>query len=92
MLRNLVLGFALLILAAGLVLLVAQPAQAFGALVFGALLTLGTLFERWRYKPAGNRGKGQPTGERFVDPTTGELVEVWYDAATAERSYVRVDK
>lgn len=91
MLRNGVLVFALLVLVAGLVLLVVQPAQAFGALVFGTLLTLGTAFERWRYKPAVGRGKGQPTGERFADPTTGELMEVWYDAATGERSYIKVE-
>jgi hypothetical protein len=93
MLRNAVLGFALLVLAAGLVLLMVQPAQAFGALVFGALLTLGTVFERWRYKPAKTAGaaRGSATGERFVDPETGALTEVYYDAATGERSYVKVE-
>jgi len=94
MLRNLVLGFGLLVLAIGLALLWVQPSQAFGALVFGGLLTLGTLFERWRYKAAQTpqSARGQPTGERFVDPESGDLVEVWYDAATGERSYVRVGK
>jgi hypothetical protein len=93
MLRNAVLGFALLMLAAGLVLLMVQPAQAFGALVFGALLTLGTLFERWRYKPmkTAQDARGVATGERFVDPVSGVLMEVYYDAASGERSYVKVD-
>ena len=29
------------------------------------------------------------TGERFVDPTSGVLVEVWWDARRGERAYVR---
>ncbi len=29
------------------------------------------------------------TGERFVDPQSGELVEVWYRPRTGERAYVR---
>ena len=92
MLRNLVLGFGVLVLCAGLLLLVVQPAQAFGTLIFGGLLILGTLFERWRYKSAQMPGsaRGQPTGERFVDPETGALMEVWYDAATGERTYVKI--
>ncbi|HEY1773784.1 MAG TPA: hypothetical protein VGH91_11410 [Gammaproteobacteria bacterium] len=94
MLRKLVLGLALLVFCAGLLLLAVSPANAFPPLVFGALLLLGTFFERWRYKPAvtPQSAKGQPTGERFVDPESGALMEVWYDAATGERSYVRLDK
>jgi hypothetical protein len=93
MLRNAVLGFALLVLTAGLVLLAVQPAQAFGALVFGTLLTIGTLFERWRYKPlkTAQAAHGVATGERFVDPVSGVLMEVYYDAASGERSYVKVN-
>jgi len=29
------------------------------------------------------------TGERFVDPGSGEGVEVWFCARTGERAYVR---
>jgi hypothetical protein len=92
MLRNAVLGFAILVLAAGVLLLVVQPANAFPLLVFGSLLTLGTMFERWRYKPTETRqsARGSATGERFIDPVSGALMEVWYDAATGERSYVKV--
>jgi hypothetical protein len=94
MLRNVVLGFGLLVLAIGLALLLVQPSQAIGALVFGGLLTFGTLFERWQYKAAQTprSARGQPTGERFVDPQSGDLMEVWYDPATGERSYVRIGK
>lgn len=94
MLHNLVLGLAVLVSCSGLLLLAVSPANAFPPLLFGALLLLGTVFERWRYKPAKTAGaaKGVATGERFVDSETGALMEVWYDAATGERSYVRVDK
>jgi hypothetical protein len=29
------------------------------------------------------------TGERFVDPKSGELLEVWQQPRTGERAYVR---
>ena len=94
MLRNLVLGFAVLMLSIGVLLLFVQPANAFPLLMFGVLLTLGTVFERWRYKrpKTAATAKGTPTDEKFIDPETGALMQVWYDATTGERSYVRVDK
>jgi hypothetical protein len=92
MLRNLVLGLAVLVFCSGLLLLAVSPANAFPPLVFGTLLLLGTVFERWRYKQPRSAGtaKGVATGERFVDTETGALMEVWYDAASGERSYVKV--
>ena len=94
MLRNVVLGLALLVLGTGVVLLAVQPANAFPLLLFGTLLILGTVFERWRYKQpkSASAARGSATGERFIDPESGALMEVWYDPATGERSYVRVDK
>ena len=58
----------------------------------GLILTLGIVFERWRYKPAKSpqAAKGTPTGERFIDPKSGALMEVYYDATSGERSYVLV--
>jgi hypothetical protein len=93
MLRKLVLGLALLVLCAGLLLLAVSPANAFPPLLFGTLLLLGTLFERWRYKAARTPGsaRGSATGERFVDPETGVLMEVYYDASTGERTYVKLN-
>jgi hypothetical protein len=29
------------------------------------------------------------TGERFLDPQTGVMLEVWYSPRTGERAYVR---
>ena len=91
MLRNLLLGFGALLVLIGLgVLLATRDPGGFGPLLFGVLVLLGTLLER-RYRPATGRGKGQRTDERFVDPVSGELMEVWYDPATGERSYVKVE-
>jgi hypothetical protein len=58
-------------------------------LAAGALLILGTVFERWRYnnKNASSDGEWQATGERFVDPETGKHMEVWYDPQSGERQY-----
>jgi len=91
-LRTLVMACALLILAGGILLFWVRPADTLPLLVFGGLLTFGTLFERWRYKwlHTAEAAKGAPTGERFVDPVSHELVEVYYDATTGERSYVKV--
>ena len=57
--------------------------------VNGLLIAGGILFERKGYRSHANRtqGKWQPTGERFVDPTTGRAVEVYYNPQTGERDY-----
>jgi hypothetical protein len=34
----------------------------------------------------------QQTGERFVDPTSGETLEVWFHPASGERAYVRAKR
>jgi len=31
----------------------------------------------------------RPTGERFVDPASGETLDVWFHAPSGERAYVR---
>jgi len=61
--------------------------------VFGALLVVGLVFERWRYKPLTDTRLGPDwvaTDERFVDPETGKLVTVYYHPASGERRYVTV--
>lgn len=61
--------------------------------VNGAIITGALLFERGRYRPQITRGHDegwQLTGERFVDPTSGQLMEVRYDPATGQRDYVHV--
>ena len=56
--------------------------------LFGILILIGTFFEG-RYRAARATGTGwQTTGERFIDPTSGQLVEVRYNPQTGERAYV----
>lgn len=71
---------------------VAAAVHAFGAalylLVTGGAYTAGVLFERWRYSPAPPRiGNWHATGERFIDPTSGKMVEVYFNRDTGERHY-----
>lgn len=55
----------------------------------GLLILVGLLVERGRYRlQRRGTGHGQRTGERFVDPTTGHLIEVRYDPYSGERDYV----
>jgi hypothetical protein len=61
---------------------------AFQLAVLGALILIGTFFEG-RYRARRAAGSGwETTGERFVDPTSGKLVEVRYNPQTGERAYV----
>ena len=57
--------------------------------ISGFLIVGGILFERRGYSSRVDRthGKWQPTGERFTDPTTGRVVEVYYNPQTGERDY-----
>ncbi|WP_233842177.1 hypothetical protein [Dyella sp. 2HG41-7] len=64
-------------------------------LIFGGLLlVVGLAIERWRYKPL-LRTRPDPqwkdTGERFVDPGSGELTAVYFDPQRGERHYIVVE-
>ena len=88
----LTIGLASLAAAAALTLLGIWPA-ALWCLINGALLTLGLLFERWQYRRPQTQAPGagwQATGERFVDPGSGVLTEVWFEPSSGERRYVTV--
>ncbi len=59
--------------------------------ILGLLLVGAVLIERWHYKPLGAERPGPDwvaTGERFIDPESGELVTVFYKPANGERRYV----
>lgn len=94
MLRRVLFFVAVGCLVAGMLALAfgAWP-PAFWLLINGSALTLGLVFERWRYKPVKTAAaaRGTATEEKFIDPETGALMQVYYDAATGERSYVRID-
>lgn len=92
MLRNILIAFGALCVGCGLVAIAAGAGPgAIGPILFGALLLVGTLWERVRYKPLedGRPGPGWvATDERFVDDQSGRPVRVWLEPATGERRYV----
>lgn len=91
MLRAAVLCLGALAVAAGALLLAAGARAGINLIVIGAVILLGTVFERWRYRqpPPRAGARWERTAERFVDPTTGETLEVYYDPASGERRYLR---
>jgi len=80
------------VLAAAALALVALRCFPPAGLIAGwaAVLLVGLLIERWRYKKLTAVPPGtdwQRTDERFVDPETGKLVTVYFQPATGERRY-----
>jgi hypothetical protein len=91
MLRGFVIAVAAILMCAGIGLIACGvKAPGWQALVIGGLILVGTLFERWRYRPIEQPAKEQwqRTGERFLDPSTGNPVDVMFDPRTGERRYV----
>ena len=95
MLRRVIIGYGLLSLIGAAVLFCIVHATlwlVFYLAVNGFILVSAVLLERGRYRTRVNRTQGswQPTGERFVDPTTERLMEVFYNPTTGERDYREV--
>jgi hypothetical protein len=95
MLRAIVLGLGGIAVAAG-ALLVRAGTRGSGIYLIcvGAAIILGTVFERWRYRnsAAPADARWERTGERFVDPATGDTMAVLYDRLSGERRYLREDE
>jgi hypothetical protein len=91
MLRRAVFGLGCCLILAGIaVLAVAHTAAGVALIVNGALITLGLLIERHRYKPELDTPPGpgwEATGERMVDAEG--TTAVWFNPATGERVYVK---
>ena len=91
MLRSVVIAVAAILTCIGIGLIAyGVYAPGWQVLVIGLIVLIGTLFERWRYRriEEASNGQWQRTDERFIDPTTGEPVEVMFDPRTGERRYV----
>ena len=91
MLRTIVIALGVIAISAGALLLAGAGSRGSGIYLVcvGAVIVLGTAFERWRYRSASPAGASwERTGERFEDPATGETMEVQYDRASGERRYV----
>lgn len=94
MLRAIVIALGIGFVGAGVWVAAVTPAWpvAIECAVFGLLILAGTFLERQYRSRRFARGDGwETTGERFVDPTTGELTQVRYNARTGERSYDPAD-
>ncbi len=93
MMRNVLIGIGLGALICGLAALatgVSSPEAVFA--MWGAILLLAILIERFRYKvivPSRPGAGWQRTTERFVDDETGQNVTVYIEPGTGERAYVR---
>lgn len=96
MLRRALIALGMVYLAVAVFLLTKQVLLGLAAYLAlgGVVLLAALLLERHRYRPRVDHASGpwQPTGERFVDPTTGRLVEVHYNPETGERAYVPADE
>lgn len=91
MLRALLIGLGTIAVLAGIGLIVTAHWTGISMLVAGALLLVGTLYERVRYKKPVTKAPGpgwQRTAERFIDDETGRPVTVWVEPKTGERAYV----
>jgi hypothetical protein len=91
MLRTIVIAAAAILACVGIALIACGVhAPGWQALAIGVIVLIGTLFERWRYRRIEQRPNGdwQQTGEQFIDPSTGDPVEVMFDPGTGERRYV----
>ncbi len=87
-LRNavlLVLGFGV---ALGIGLAVTHCPHPWIVMAVYCALGIGAiLIERGRYRPKLTGLNFVPTPERFADPVTGQLVQVYVDEATGQRDY-----
>jgi hypothetical protein len=106
MLRRVLLVYGLLALIGAFILLhVGAPLTLVAYLaVNGVVVVGGITLERSGYRPrvqrqlgavaasstAASGGQWERTGERFIDPVSGHLLEVRYNPATGERDYVEV--
>ena len=91
MLRTVVIAVAAILTCVGIGLIACGVhTPGWQALSLGVIVLIGTLFERWRYRriEEASNGRWQRTDEQFIDPSTGDPVEVMFDPRTGERRYV----
>jgi hypothetical protein len=93
MLRKAILAYGVAAIVVGILL----AAAGVGSVVIlylcaqGVIVIAALLFERGRYRPTVTQsGNWQDTEERFVDPSTGRLMQVRYNPQTGARDYVAI--
>jgi hypothetical protein len=91
MLRTVVIAAAAILTCVGIGLIACGVhAPGWQALIIGVIVLIGTLFERWRYRRIEEplMGNWRRTGEQFIDPSSGEPVEVMFNPDSGERRYI----
>ncbi len=91
MLRTIVIAAGAILTCVGIGLIASGVhTPGWQAMAAGVIVLIGTLFERWRYRRVEepSNGRWQRTDEKFIDPSTGDPVEVMFDPRTGERRYV----
>lgn len=98
-LRGCVVLFGAVLVLAGLAGIALAPARTAGfpgipALILGVVVVVTAIAEpvygALVHRPPLSGG-WRPSGEKFLDPTSGKPVEVWFDPKTGERRYVDVE-
>jgi hypothetical protein len=93
MLRTGLIVFVTLLFVGALFVGLNVGAPAIAPITLLGLILIGLVFENFRYRALSRHAPGgafAATGERFIDPESGKLVEVHYDPATGARRYVTV--
>ena len=94
MLRKAILAYGVLAIIGAVVLALAGIITGLVVYLFvnGAVVIAALLFERGRYRPTVTPGgKWEDTEERFIDPSTGQLMKVRYNPQAGAREYVPVE-
>jgi len=94
MLRKAILAYGALAIIGAVVLALAGIITGLVVYLFvnGAVVIAALLFERGRYRPTVTPGgKWEDTEERFIDPSTGQLMKVRYNPQAGAREYVPVE-
>jgi hypothetical protein len=93
-LKRLIIGYGIVAVVGAVVLATLGVGSPIALYLFvnGVIVIAALLFERGRYRPrVTESGPWQDTAERFVDPTTGQLMQVRYNPQTGARDYVPVN-
>jgi hypothetical protein len=94
MLRSALLVVGVILTGTGLVFLIKHgTCSGWPFLIWGTILLITVLFERWRYRRIEHpkSDQWQRTEECFEDPETRRNVEVFYNPSTGERRYAPKD-
>jgi len=93
MLRNALLLFALCVAVCGYLLVLTVDRHAWPMAIWGSVLFVLICLERWRYQHthSGPEHGWVATDEQFIDPESGKLTKVFYNAESGERRYEVVD-